>query len=269
MRIAKLVYCMLPAITAIACGDPSSSGPAGPAARIPSGPQLITGGRPTGSDFGGVGAVLVDANADFIPETLCTGSLVSPTVFLTAGHCIGGPGTVYFVAFDPDIIPFSLITLLIPSVTASASPDDDLGVVVLPPGATTGIPVYDLPSAGFLTEANALGGLARDRGVLVGYGVSSLGGMESSGLDGTRRVAETKILSLLGRQIVVRGANGNSSLGGFCFGDSGGPLFLESNTSVIVGVASGVRHLGCQALAAHVRVDTPTARAFLSQFLTL
>lgn len=266
MRIAKLVCAVVPAATAIACSDPSSSSPTAPAARPPDGPQLITGGQATGSAYGGVGAVLIDVGGDLTIDFICTGSLISPTVFMTAGHCVFGAGTVYYVSFAPDVVP---LPPLIPSATAFASPNDDLGVVVLPAGSTTGVPVYDIPSLGFLTESNARGGLARDRAIVVGYGVSSLGGMKTSGVDGVRKVATTRILSLLGRQIIIAGANGKSVLGGVCFGDSGGPLFLASDPDLVVGVASGVLLDGCQALAGHVRIDTPTARAFLGQHVAL
>jgi hypothetical protein len=269
MRIAKLVRAVVPAATAIACSDPSLTAPTAPAARVPDGPQLITGGQPTGSAYGGVGAVLIDVGGDLTVDFICTGSLISPTVFLTAGHCVFGAGTVYYVTFAPDVLPLPPISELIPSATAFASPNDDLGVIILPAGTTTGIPVYDIPSLGLLTELNAHGGLARDRAIIVGYGVSSLGGMQTSGLDGVRKVATTKILSLLGRQLVIRGANGNSSLGGVCFGDSGGPLFLASDPDMVVAVASVVLLEGCQALAGHVRIDTPTALAFLGQYVSL
>lgn len=260
MRLARLVRVAAPAAFAIACSDPTSNSPAAAAARAPDGPQLITGGVPTGTAFGGVGAVLIDADGNGILDFLCTGSLIAPTVFLTAGHCVFGPSAGYFVTFAP-IVSLPLIA----STTAFASPDDDLGVIILPAGSTTGVPVYDLPPLGHLTDLHARGGLARDRAIVVGYGGSGLPGMRASGTDGTRRVATTKILDLLGRQIVIAGGNFRGSLGGVCFGDSGGPLFLASDPDVIVAVASLVLHQGCQALAAHVRIDTPTALAFIGQ----
>jgi Trypsin len=272
MPIAKLVRAMLPAsvVVAIACGDPSSNSPTAPAARVPDGPQLISGGQPTGSAYGGVGAVLIDVGANGVIDFLCTGSLISPTVLLTAGHCIIGAGTVYYISFAQDVIPLPPVQSLIQSTTAFASANDDIGVIILPAGSTIGLPVYDLPTLGFLSELNAQGGLARDRAILVGYGVSRLQGMQTSGLDGVRKVTTSKILLLLGRQIIIAGAQGQSGHGGVCFGDSGGPLFLANqDPNLIVGVSSVLLLEGCQALAGHVRLDTPTALAFLGQYVTL
>jgi hypothetical protein len=132
-----------------------------------------------------------------------------------------------------------------------------------------GLPPYELPTLGLLAELSELGGLARDRGVIVGYGVSRLVGMQTTPLDGVRKVATTKILDVVGTFIITAGAQGESSHGGICFGDSGGPLFLANeDPNLIVGVASVVRHEGCQAYAGHIRLDTPTALAFLGQYVT-
>ena len=92
-------------VAALACSDPSANAPTAPAARVPDGPHLITNGQPTGSAYGGVGVVLIDEGGDRTIDGLCSGSLISPTVLLTAGHCLGGPGTVYYISFVPDVLP--------------------------------------------------------------------------------------------------------------------------------------------------------------------
>ena len=53
--------------------------------------------------------------------------------------------------------------------------------------------------------------------------------------------------------------------GGSCFGDFGGPAFLGR---CVVGDASFVNSLKCNATGCYQRVDTPYARAFLEQFLS-
>jgi hypothetical protein len=236
---------------------------------VPDGPQLISNGQPTGTAYGGVGVVLIDQGGNGTVDFLCSGSLISPTVFLTAGHCILGPGTVYYISFVPDVLPLPPASAFVVSATAFASTDDDIGVVILPAGSTTGIPVYDLPTLGLLDELNQQGGLARDRALVVGYGVSRLQGMETTGLDGVRKVATAKIQSLVGTFIVLSGAEGESSHGSVCFGDSGGPMFLANgDPNTIVGVNDAVQHFGCQGHAVEVRLDTPTALTFLGQYVT-
>src|SRR5688500_8797736 len=72
-------------------------------------PQRIVNGEPTGSRFGNVGALLVD----FVPrgitgdDLVCTGSLISPTVFLTAAHCVAWlpAGHQVYVSFDDNLYP--------------------------------------------------------------------------------------------------------------------------------------------------------------------
>ena len=272
MRITKLARAVLPASLAVAigCADPSNAPTAPSSTRVPDGPQLISNGQPTGSAYGGVGAVLIDQGGNGTIDFICSGSLISPTVLLTAGHCILGPGTAYYISFAPDVIPLPPVSALIPSTTAFASSDDDIGVIILPAGSTTGIPVYDLPTLGLLDALSEQGGLARDRAVLVGYGVSRLQGMQTSGLDGVRKVTTAKIITLLQSFIAITGAEGQSSHGSICFGDSGGPMFLANeDPNTIVGVNDAVRHFGCQGYAIEVRLDTPTALGFLGQYVTL
>ena len=271
MPNAKLLRAVLPAslAAALACSDPSANAPTAPSTRVPDGPQLISNGQPTGSAYGGVGAVLIDEGGDGSINFLCSGSLISPTVLLTAGHCILGAGTVYYISFASDVIPLPPVSALIPSTTAFASTDDDIAVIILPAGSTTGIPVYDLPTLGLLAELNQQGGLARDRALVVGYGAGRLKGMQTTGLDGVRKVATAKIQGLIGNFIVLSGAEGESSHGSVCFGDSGGPMFLANgDPNTIVGVNDAVQQLGCQGHAVEVRLDTPTALTFLGQYVT-
>ena len=74
----------------------------------------ITGGRPDGNAHPYVGIVLTADGA------LCSGSLLSPTVFLTAGHC-----TYYFTESGADEVFVSFdsqVTADSEFITASTSP---------------------------------------------------------------------------------------------------------------------------------------------------
>ena len=59
--------------------------------------------------------------------------------------------------------------------------------------------------------------------------------------------------------------NDSKGGGGSCFGDSGGPVFLDG---YVLGDASYVNSLTCNATGSYQRVDTPYSRAFLDRFLT-
>ena len=98
MRTTTLVSLAAISAAAIACNEPSA-----PTGSQPTGPEFITNGVPTGSDFGAVGALLFDFGADGSLDGLCTGSLIAPTVFLTAAHCLSSlpPIVQLYVTFDP------------------------------------------------------------------------------------------------------------------------------------------------------------------------
>jgi hypothetical protein len=57
----------------------------------------------------------------------------------------------------------------------------------------------------------------------------------------------------------------DSKAGGSCFGDSGGAAFLGP---YLLGDASYVNSLTCNATGTYQRVDTAYSRAFLAPFLT-
>ncbi len=56
----------------------------------PDGIRAIVNGEPTGSAYGNVGALLFDYGNNGISgdDEWCTGSLIAPTIFLTAAHCV-------------------------------------------------------------------------------------------------------------------------------------------------------------------------------------
>jgi hypothetical protein len=257
----------------LGCGDtPTQSAPA------PGEPALITNGTPTGSAHGNVGALLIDEDADGSIDFLCSGSLIAETVFLTAGHCVDFPaGALFFVTFAPDVTP--LPSDLIPSTATHLlrpfGPPHwgagDLGVVILPAGATSGIQPLELPPEGFLDEFATQGNQVGQHAVNVGYGIAGgRGNQPSPEFDGVRKVALTPI-RFVHRDIIGLFQNTTATgEGGTCFGDSGSPLFLEGqDPDVVVGVLSYTNDPGCHSIGGAFRLDTPTAREFLDDFVTL
>src|SRR3990172_5879045 len=57
--------------------------------------QAITGGQPDGTRHPYVGLV-----TDF--QFVCSGSLISRTIFITAAHCFEEPGQEVFITFDSE-----------------------------------------------------------------------------------------------------------------------------------------------------------------------
>ncbi len=123
----------------------------------------------------------------------CSGTLIAPTVVLTAGHCTEGPATNVYVSFNTDLALDPLAAGITPEeraaraanyLTGTAHPDPawdgqlqfskqhDQGVVVLDAPASTkwpGIVPAKLPPVGFL-DGNQ-GQLKNETFTLVGYGV--------------------------------------------------------------------------------------------------
>src|SRR5215204_2854818 len=66
--------------------------------------SAITNGQPDGNAHPYVG-LMVALDEDGVPLWRCSGSLLSPTVFLTAGHCVEEPADHVEVWFDEGPVP--------------------------------------------------------------------------------------------------------------------------------------------------------------------
>jgi len=241
---------------------------------LPARPALaIIGGEFDGNAHPYVGALDLRPIGSLIP---CTGTLISPTVFLTAGHC-----TAFFdqagltearVTFDPDMFSanakfYTGRVHTNPLFTGSQDDPGDLGVIVFSKPVKRITPA-SLPTAGLLDQLGPQG-LRTVVFTVVGYGVTRLLGGSSGGgppgVDpfsaGTRMVATMTFLSLTDAWLSVSMLDDGRG----CIGDSGAPL-LPGDTDLVVAV--GVRGDGaCEATGRALRLDTPTARAFLGQFV--
>jgi Trypsin len=241
--------------------------------------MAITGGSPD-TVHTNVGVVRFT-----IPEGRfrCSGTLISATVVLTAGHCTEGPATNVFddtLPADPlqaGISPAEKAARAAHYITGTAHPDPgwtgklslakqhDQGVVVLDRPATTkwpNITPAPLPPVGYLDRNQ--GQLKNETFTLVGYGVDI--GAKKSQIVVQERRSTTSYLKNVQSEVVVFQINDNDSKagGGSCFGDSGGAVFLNG---YVLGDASYVNSLTCNATGSYQRVDTAYSRAFLDGFL--
>jgi len=62
----------------------------------------ISDGAPDGNGHPYVG-LMVAQTADGTPLWRCSGTLISPTLFLTAGHCMEAPAAHVEIWFDADV----------------------------------------------------------------------------------------------------------------------------------------------------------------------
>jgi secreted trypsin-like serine protease len=216
--------------------------------------------------------VFYDANGEFSHR--CSGSLISPTKLLTAGHCTAAnsgavTARVYFqqdagAHFDPvtEVDPISGYpetcapgTLGVYCATAHELFDFGFVALTIPETHDVGLVILDqpiyLPEYGELAPAGTLDGLAQARGTkntvftVSGYGLT-LSVQEHSALANvsfrSRLMARATLVNLRsaltdGYNLQTQG-NGNGR-GGTCSGDSGGPVFLgDARSNQIVGVTS-------------------------------
>ena len=255
--------------------------------------SAITYGQPDEGRHPYVGTLVV-ADEEFGEFAGCTGTLIAPDVFLTAAHCTWSieqdieqfglefRGVTFDNVYDPAtrvVYPGTLHTHPGWPGTSSVSgvgPDfHDIGVVVLD-DPVAGIPPASLPRAGLLDQLANDGELKDQRFTVVGYGTTERTHEPGSGTpvfegEGTRRYAVSSF-SALNKTVLRLAQNPSTGDGGTCFGDSGGPHFLgagaqETDITVSIGAPKG--DLRCRAMNQTYRLDTPSARAFLDEFVTL
>ncbi|MGH2681901.1 MAG: trypsin-like serine protease [Actinomycetota bacterium] len=233
-----------------------------------------------------VGALIAEWREPGVKEQLCSGTLISSKVFLTAAHCtdflasLGIPNNQVWVSFDADVDPITSSTTLFqgtwtshPDAWHDASDPKDLAVVQFKK-AIRGITPASLPKAGLFDQMKKAGTLNGQRFTAVGYGVHEPergGGPPRFPFDGERwrSVSEFNALNKAWLRLSQNDATGD---GGTCFGDSGGPNFLGVGGDTIPGTVASITVTGdamCLATNDTYRLDTKAARDFLGGFVTL
>jgi hypothetical protein len=215
----------------------------------------------------------------------CSGTLVSPTVFLLAAHCDFSSrqptGTWVYLdptLPDPNTIPDSKLN----AGTFVGDPDfqpnpggKDAGLdshdiaVILLDSPITGITPASLPPAALLDQLASMNGLHDASFTNVGYGASGYsvgGGPREIEFPGQRMDSTSTFMAL--ENVYLRlSENQATGNGGTCNFDSGGPQFLGDSNVIVSITVDGDQY--CTALDVNYRLDTPSARSFLGQYLSL
>lgn len=230
-----------------------------------------------------VGLLVFDVNGS--PAWRCSGTLLSPTVMLTAGHCTYGTsgGRVWFESDVESGIPgngyptgggtsieFKEIHTH-PNFVPGAFYLHDAGVVILKKPVKLG-------TYGTLAPVGLLDQLATQRGqqdqsfTVVGYGLQSV--VPSLQADRVRYRGTVQLISVNGTAGIPAGTSASftnnpgqgTGPGGTCFGDSGGPIFY-GDSNVIAAITSYGLNANCAGTGGGYRVDTTDDQAFINQFL--
>jgi secreted trypsin-like serine protease len=224
---------------------------------------------------------LMIAKIDGWPVWRCSGTLISPTLFLTAGHCTYGATSVE-VWFDADMqtdaaakgYPFtgeaSGTPYSHPQYNDNAFAAYDLGVVVLDQSV-------QMDEYGVLPSLDQLDALKTRRGLkdvtftAVGYGLQQSFPEAAAWKQHNvkiRMVATPQLLQINGG-IVGFGSlllSNSANTGGTCFGDSGGPNFIDGS-NVIAGVTSFGLNGTCSGTGGVYRVDRQDDLDWLATFV--
>lgn len=252
--------------------------------------HAITFGEPDEGEHPHVGTLLFVQNGEGFFS--CSGTLISPTVMLTAGHCVEEAGTkndLTYVRFDEDAIGdignyatlqdwFDNEWILAADVIPHPDYDDfsefpdtfDVGLVIL--SEPVFLPSYGmLPPEGLLADVLAQPGNSSNWFTAVGYGVFGVNLPFAGDTSAYERFKSTTRLVELksdfnGSDSSAKFTNSpGKGNGGTCFGDSGGPIFYQ-DTAVIAAVVSwGITP--CIGVDYQFRVDTPTALDFINAAL--
>lgn len=226
-------------------------------------------GTPDGDDHPQVG-IAVFYTAEGRPLWRCSGALISPTRFLTAGHCTSGAAIaqVWFTSGRPAGYPFAGGVIGTPHAHPSyadfaAFPANfDVGMVVL--HAAQPGPYASLAPAGYLDGVKGGSHTTFD---LVGYGVQDalppVLVAQVARYFGQAKLVNTKSAYNAGYNVQLTAAPGTG--GALCFGDSGGPVFL-AGTTTIVAVNSFVLNNQCMGSGFSYRTDTADSLAFINSF---
>lgn len=227
----------------------------------------ITNGTADGQRHPNVGGLVAPKAYSDGTWLYCSGTLISPTVFLTAAHCDEGGDERVRVTFSTaykDGDPTYAGTFHAdPAYNQKQSNPHDIAVVTLDE-PIEGITPAELP------EANSLDRVSPDQKFTsVGYGayeVTNQPGGHRYLYDDVRMTA-TGTLNAVNPawlRISMNAATGN---GGTCYGDSGGPNFL-GDTEVVAGTTITGDAI-CRSTNVVYRLDTESARTFLGQYVDL
>jgi secreted trypsin-like serine protease len=226
----------------------------------------ITNGSPDGQAHPNVGGLVAPTQYSDGTWLYCSGTLIAPTVFLTAAHCADDGERVrvtFDTAYEAGDKVYAGTFEADPLYNQSQSDPHDIAVVVLDKAVQRIAPAR-LPEAGSLSSLSG-----SQQFTSVGYGAYAVprgpGGHQYLYND-VRMVATGTLNSVTPAWLRIS-MNPSTGNGGTCYGDSGGPNFL--GTTDIVAAITITGDAICRSTNVDYRLDTESARAFLGGYISL
>ena len=252
---------------------------------IPKASAITYGFVDSSNTFRNTGAFIVKS-----PETgeifpICSGTMITPNVFLTAGHCtsfytqeLAPEGEVAYVSLDQSI-PFGSLTsnkttllpvahvVTNPNFNQSQSDSGDIGVLILERDVR-GVTPATLPACGLLDQLVAQNGMKTAVFTNAGYGLQNRvvgGGVPFfQDLNPIPRMFSFSSFNSLNGGYLRLSQNSSTGNGGTCFGDSGGPNFLTVNGQQLIVAITITGDSVCRSTNVDYRLDTASAQSFLA-----
>lgn len=237
------------------------------------------------NQFTNTGAFIVKSPTTGQIFPICSGTMITENVFLTASHCtvffqqsLAPQGFVAFVSLDQSI-PFGSLTsnstkLLAvahvvsnPNFNQSQGDNGDIAVLILEKNVK-GVTPAVLPGCGLLDQLQAQNGLKDATITNAGYGLQNRvvgGGVPFfQDLNPIPRMFSFSTYSSLNGASLHFSQNPSTGNGGTCFGDSGGPNFLTVNGQQLIVSITITGDAVCRATTVSYRLDTVSAQGFLA-----
>ena len=235
--------------------------------------------------FANTGAFIVQSSSTGEIFPICSGTMITSNVFLTASHCtayftqeLAPEGYVAYVSLDPSI-PFGSLTtnstqlfavahvVTNPNFSQRQNDSGDIGVLILTQNVN-GVTAAALPLCGMLDELSAQNGLKSAVFTAVGYGVQNRvvgGGVPFfQDLNPVPRMYAFSSFNSLNRGYIRLSQNPSTGNGGTCFGDSGGPDFFTVNGQQVIAAITITGDTVCRSTNVVYRLDIASAQAFLA-----
>lgn len=237
------------------------------------------------NQFRNTGAFMIKSPTSGEVFPICSGTLITPNVFLTASHCtlfftqdLAPQGFVAYVSLDSSI-PFGALTssktnllsvahvVSNPNYNQSQSDSGDIAVLILERNVR-GVTPAPLPACGLLDQLVAHNGLQSAVFTNAGYGLQNRvvgGGVPFfQDVNPVPRMFSFSSFNSLNGGYLRLSQNPATGNGGACFGDSGGPNFLTVNGQQLIVSITITGDSVCRSTNVAYRLDIPSAQAFLA-----
>lgn len=217
---------------------------------------------------------------------ICSGTMITSNVFLTASHCtayyqqeLAPEGYVAYVSLDASI-PFGSLTssktkllavshvVTNPNYNQAQSDSGDIAVLILERNVS-GVTPATLPPCGLLDQLAAQNGLKSAVFTNAGYGLQNRvvggGGVPFfQDLNPIPRMFSFSSFNSLNGGYLRLSQNNSTGNGGTCFGDSGGPNFMDRNGQRLIVSITITGDSVCRSTNVVYRLDIASAQAFLA-----